>query len=192
MKLTYKLIIFLLIVSSLIILFFFFIKLDNSKKKQIDISASIEDNVSFYSNTIKDVEYVSSDINGNEYIIRASKGEIDFDNKNFIYLKKIKAKIKTNDSNEVLIVSSFGKYNIQNNDTIFNQDILIKYKNKEITGEYLDFSPGRNSLILSGNVTFNDTKDILKADVVEINIKTKDIKISMYDNKKKVKIKNIN
>ena len=40
-------------------------------------------------------------------------------------------------------------------------------------------------MIISKNVVFTNLDNILKADVVEINIKTKDTKIFMYEQKKK-------
>ena len=46
-------------------------------------------------------------------------------------------------------------------------------------------------MIISKNVVFNDNKRILKTDVVEINIDTKDIKIFMNDQNKKVNIKSL-
>ena len=59
----------------------------------------------------------------------------------------------------------------------------------KINGEYLDFSLERNSMIISKKVVFTNIENILEADVIEINIKTKDTKIFMYENEKKVNIK---
>ena len=55
----------------------------------------------------------------------------------------------------------------------------------------MDFSLERNSMIISKDVNYSNLENILKADVVEINIKTKDTKIFMYD-KKKINIKSKN
>ena len=55
--------------------------------------------------------------------------------------------------------------------------------------EYLDFSMERNSMIISKNVVYTNLENILKADVVEINITTKDTKIFMFQDNKKVNIK---
>ena len=40
-------------------------------------------------------------------------------------------------------------------------------------------------MIISKNVIYTNLENILKADVIEMNIKTKDTKIFMYENKKK-------
>ena len=45
-------------------------------------------------------------------------------------------------------------------------------------------------MVISREVTYNNLENILKADVIELNIKTKDTKIFMYEENKKVNIKN--
>ena len=141
------------------------------------------------SNIIKDVKYVSKDAKGNEYLIQALEGEIDYTDPNVIYLKNVKALIKLKDSNNIVVSSKFGKYNLGNYDTIFSKSVVINYLDNKITGGYLDFSLDRNSMIISKKVVYNNLKNVLKADVVEINIETKDTKIFMYENSKSVNIK---
>ena len=76
-----------------------------------------------------------------------------------------------------------------NFDTIFSKNVNVDYLENNIKGEYLDFSIDRNTMIISKNVIYTNLENILKADVVEINIKTKDTKIYMYDKDHKVNIK---
>ena len=146
----------------------------------------------YSSNKIKDVKYTTKDADGNEYIITATEGEIDYSNTNIIYLTNLKAKIKLIDSDDISITSDYGKYNSGNFDTIFSKNVIINYLNNKITGEYLDFSLERNSLLMTKKVVYTNLENILKADAVEMNLKTKDTKIFMYENQKKVNIKSIN
>ena len=95
-------------------------------------------------------------------------------------------------SDRINIKSNYGKYNSDNYDTIFSKNVIINYLENEIFSEYLDFSMARNSMIISRNVVFTNLDNVLKADVVEINIKTKDTKIFMYEKERKVNIKSIN
>ena len=90
------------------------------------------------------------------------------------------------------ISSDFGKYNIDNYDTIFSKNVIITYLDNKIKGEYLDFSLEKNLLIISKGVILKNNKNSLKADVVEMNIKTKDVKIFMYEENKKINIKSLN
>ena len=62
----------------------------------------------------------------------------------------------------------------------------------QITGEYLDFSFDRNSLIISRNVIYTNEENILNADVIEMDINTKDTKVFMYSANEKVNIKSKN
>ncbi len=162
------------------------------KKTSTLIKSQELENEVYSSNKIKDVKYNTKDADGNEYIITASEGEIDYSNTNIIFLTNIKAIIKLTNSDDILITSSYGKYNSGNFDTIFSKNVIINYLNNEITGEYLDFSLERNSLLMTKKVVYTNLENILKADALEMNLETKDTKIFMYENQKKVNIKSIN
>ena len=156
------------------------------KEKKEIVQEEIEN-----SNAIKDVEYKSKDSSGNEYILNASEGIIDQNNTNIIYLTSIKATIDLKDYNSINISSNFGKYNIDNFDTIFSKNVIVQYLDNIIMGEYLEFSLNKNLMTISRNVVFKNNKSSLKADVIEVDIKTKDIKISMYEENKKINIKSL-
>ena len=96
-----------------------------------------------------------------------------------------------NSSENVTITADYGKYNIDNYDTIFSKNVKINYLDNKITSEYADFSILRNSMIVSKNVIYTNLENILKADVIEVNIKTKDTIIYMHEENKKVNIKSI-
>ena len=138
---------------------------------------------------IEDVSYSAKDIKGNEYFLKATEGIIDQNESNFIFLKSVKAIINLKDFKIVEISSDFGKYNIKNYDTIFSKNVIISYLDNKITGNYLDFSLDKNLMIISKNVVLKNKKNTLQADVIEVNIETKDIKIFMYEENKSVNIK---
>ena len=97
------------------------------------------------------------------------------------------ALIKLNNSEDITILSNYGKYNSENFDTIF-KNVIINYLDNKITGDYLDFSLERNSILISKNVIYTNPGNILKADVFEMDILTKNTKIYMYEEEKKVEI----
>ena len=125
-------------------------------------------------------------------MIKALEGQIDFSDPNTIFLQNVSALIKLKNLENLSIISDYGKYNSANFNTIFSQNVIIKYLDNKISGDYLDFSLERNSLIISKNVVYIGLNNILKADVVEMDIKTKDTKIFMYEDNKKVNIKSAN
>ena len=172
---------------SILLLLIYFTLNKKDKLIQPNINA-VEENL-YNSNIIKDVNYVSKDAKGNEYIIDAKEGEIDLKNTNVIYLTDVRAFIKLTNSNNITITSDFGKYNTTNYDTIFSKNVIINYIDNKITGEYLDFSIDRGSIIVSRNVIYTNSENILKTDSIEVDINTKDTKIYMYNSNDKVNIK---
>ena len=96
------------------------------------------------------------------------EGEIDYsNNSDIMFLTDVKATIKlVKNSNNIVITSDYGKYNIENYDTIFSKNVISKYLDNKITGEYLDFSLNRNTMIISRNVIYTNPENILEADVI--------------------------
>ena len=64
--------------------------------------------------------------------------------------------------------------------------MVIENLENKIIGEYLDFSMLRKNVIISKNVIFKNNSSILKTDVIEIDIDTKNIKFYMNEKDKKV------
>ena len=179
----------------MVILAFFFFKFLDKDKKNIsnkNLNSKIKEEVtterSYSSNIIENVRYSSNDPDGNEYIIVADQGEIDIKNSQIIFLKNVKATIKLKNSDNIKVSSDFGKYDTNTLDTVFSENVLIEYLENKIIAGYLDFSISRNSMIISKNVVFDNDSNILKTDVVEIDLKTRDTKFYMYDKDNKVSL----
>ena len=183
------------------LLIFFYLELNDNKllvqnKKQLELiqkeNNDIEEEKIQNSNVIEDVSYSAKDTKGNNYFLKASQGTIDQNESNYIFLKSVKAVINLKNSKLIEISSDFGKYNINNYDTIFSKNVIIKYLDNEITGDYLDFSWDKNLMIISRDVIIKNNDNSLQADVIEVNIQTRGIKIFMYEENKKVNIKSFN
>ena len=188
---------------SLVILFFCFLIFlyftsDNEKNfvdkkekmeflERNDINADNEKIES--SNIIEDVSYSAKDTKGNEYFLKAGEGIIDQNESKYIFLKSVKATINLNNYKLIEISSDFGKYNINNYDTIFSKNVMISYLDNKITGDYLDFSLEKNLMLISRDVVLENNKNSLHADVIEVDIENRDIKIFMYEDNKKVNVK---
>ena len=181
------------LIISLLLIVILFIYLKFSKKTEIILQEpETQEEINYTSNIIKDVNYTTKDIDGNEYSITALEGEIDYNNSNILFLTKVEAFIKLKNDEIITIQSDYGKYNSDNFDTIFSKNVIIEYLNNKINGGYLDFSLKRNSMIISKNITYTNLNNTLEADVIELDIKTKDTKIFMHEKGKKVIIKNKN
>ena len=158
------------------------------EKKNIEL---VEEKIES-SNIIQDVSYSAKDTKGNEYFLKASEGTIDQNQSNFIFLKSVEASINLKDYELIEISSNFGKYNINNYDTIFSKNVIISYLDNKIKGDYLDFSLDKKLMIVSKDVIIKNNKNSLQADVIEVDIETKDLKIFMYEENKKVNFKSLN
>ena len=180
------------------ILIFFYTKSSNDKnliEKEKVVKLVENENIEILNekieslNIIEDVSYSAKDIRGNEYFLKAREGTIDQNESNFIFLKSVKAIIDLKDYKLIEISSDFGKYDINNYDTIFSKNVIITYLDNIITGDYLDFSWDKNLMLVSRDVILKNNKNSLQADVIEMDIEKRDIKIFMYEDSKKVNIR---
>ena len=152
--------------------------------KKVEVVETLEQvtkDTIYSSNIMENVNYSSKDLDGKEYIISAIQGEIDYANPNIIFLTQVKALIKLKSSETITITSEYGKYNTENYDTIFSKNVKINYQDHEIMGEYLDFSLERDLMTISKKVTYSNLNNILKADVIEVDIESKNTRIFMYE-----------
>ncbi|MDB4065847.1 LPS export ABC transporter periplasmic protein LptC [Candidatus Pelagibacter sp.] len=185
----FKILVFLSLIIVMLLIYSKYFK----KNGDLSSNPTNDDEEAVYnSNIIQDINYTSTDLKGNEYIIIAKEGEIDLNNSDIIYLNDVTAFIKLKEKSELItITSDYGKYNTINYDTIFSKNVKIDYIDNIITGEYLDFSMIKNLLIVSRKVIYRNLENILKADVIELDTITKDTKIFMYNSNKQVNVKNI-
>ena len=137
---------------------------------------------------INDINYISTDVRGNKYQISAKLAEIKIENPDLMFLSDVVAFVFIKDKDTVKITSNFGKYNTNNYDTIFSENVIVIYPGHKVTGEYLDFSFLTNLGVFTTNVIYTGEKTNLFADKMEMNLTTKDTKIFMNDAGKKVLI----
>ena len=156
--------------------------------KETQIIEKNDKNQNSNSTYIDDINYVSTDIKGNKYQITAKQAEIKVENSDVMFLKDVVSFVFMKDSDIIKITSNFGKYNSKNYDTIFSKNVIVIYPGHKITGEYLDFSFLSNLGTFTANVVYTGEKTNLFADKIEMNLTTKDTKIFMNDNEKKVLI----
>ena len=141
-KTTIQLLIFFLIV----IFIFFFIKntflkerkdivnLDLNKDKIIEEIGTKKNQ----NNIIENLNYISIDAKGNEYILNAKYGEESKEDSNIIILKQVLGTIKLKNKSEIEIKSDFAKYNSINFDTNFYENVLGFFEKSKISSDNLD------------------------------------------------------
>ena len=154
--------------------------------KKNPVIKKIDENQNDTSTYIDDINYVSTDIKGNKYQISAKQAEIKVENSEVMFLKDVEAFILIKDSDTIKIISNFSEYNSRNYDTIFFGNVVVVYPGHKITGEQLNFSFLSNLGTFTTNVIYAGEKTNLFADKIEMNLTTKDTKIFMNDDTKKV------
>ncbi len=177
-------------------------KVQNIEKNKIDLKKSKEQNPE-NNNTkpnenkkndneipsiVKDVEYLTTDKNGNKYKILATSGRTNQDDKNILDLDNVKGEITSNQRSTIYIVSEFAEYDSSTLGSKFYKNVVINYEDKQITCENFDINMDTNIAIAYNNVVVTDPKSIMKAGKITLDIETKEININPSGEKSKVQI----
>ena len=101
-------------------------------------------------------------------------------------MNTVSAKLYSSDVSPIIITSNYAKYDSVTYDTTFSEDVKITYLNHMITSEFMSLSTEKNLASLSKDIIYNSLGIELKADVVEIDLITRNSKIFMDNKNKKV------
>ena len=179
------------ILSLIIIIIFFSYKfLLYEKKNNSENLLTETGNNSFEiedTNRIEDLNYSSSDNNGNTYEIFSKTGIIDKDSIDVLILKKVKAVINIKNSGNVYVYSDFAKYNKSNLNTHFYENVELKFKNHNLTSGNVYLNYIKKKIKISDNINYYDKDNKMTADVIEYDLLTKMSKIYMLDQNNKIK-----
>ena len=129
-------------------------------------------------NLVKDVEYISIDNRGNRFYLLATSGKSNIKNNNILDLENVRGNIKSDTRDTIYIVSDYAQYNSINLNSKFYENVIINYQDKEITCINFDINMETNMAIAYNDVVITDTKSIMKAGIVEFDLKTKNININ--------------
>ena len=129
-------------------------------------------------NIVKNVEYLTTDKNGNKYKILATSGRTNQIDKNILDLDNVKGEITSKERSTIYIVSDFAEYNSSTLGSKFYKNVVINYEDKQITCENFDINMDTNIAIAYNNVVVTDPKSTMKAGKIALNIETKEIDIN--------------
>ena len=168
---------------------------DNSKEEKnfetnkTDLEKSDKKKDNEIPNIVKDVEYLTSDKNGNKYKILATSGRTNQNDQNILDLNNVRGEVTSNQRSTIYIVSDFAEYNASNLNSKFYKNVVINYEDKQITCDNFDLNMDTNIAIAYNNVVVTDPKSTMKAGKITLNTDTKEIDINPdHNNKSKVKI----
>ena len=168
---------------------------ENLNEKNKEIKAVKKDE----KNLINNISYTANNNKGDIYLLLAELGEIYLDNPDLMFLTKVDGKITLNDGEIITVNSDFANFNTKTFETTFINNVIVKKSDEVVTGAELylvleekeniaeNSKHEDNNLIrVSRNVFYTKPGYTLSADILEIDLITKDIKIYMTDKYEKV------
>ena len=200
----YKTLIQLILLLILILIFFFIsnkyfntedevdevnniISLNNDKNNLLNEDLK-EKNVD---NEIINLTYEKFDTNGNKYLIKAKKGILDNKLSNIIYMNEVEASLIYLNNEKLIIYSKEAVFNKENFKTTFSKEVKLLYQEQTLESDILEFLIDKNIAIFKDNVKYYNQELEAFADIVNINLLTREIDIKSK-NHKKIKIKKKN
>ena len=150
-------------------------------------------------NLIQNISYTANNNKGDVYLLLAETGEIYLDNPDLMFLTKVDGKITLKDGEIITVNSDFANFNTKTFETTFINNVGVKKSNEVVTGAELYLvleekvnkalksnQEDKNLIRVSRNVFYTKPGYTLSADILEIDLITKNIKIYMTDKYKKV------
>tara|TARA_B100001063_G_scaffold170987_1_gene160155 strand:- start:152 stop:733 length:582 start_codon:yes stop_codon:yes gene_type:complete len=175
------LIILVLFISSIFYFKYFYSK-NIVKKENNETLTDIKNTSEFKGNTIKEIVYESFDNNGNNYIINSDSGTFSDNNKEEVLMTNVRAKIILKNGRNITLKSRNAKYNTNNSNTNFFNNVELNYLNHRINSDNIDIFFTDSKLEAFNNLVYRNSDINLMADKVELDLITKDTKIFMFDN----------
>ena len=170
----------------IMLILFTFLNVFIFKDKKINVVNNVQKEKQ--SDTIKDLQYLSKDTNGNTYLVRAKNGVVNMENSDLINLFDVNAKITFDKNKIVTITANKASYNNNNNDTEFSENVHLIYGNHHLKSKNLLIKFSENYAKIYNDVIYTDFFTKLFADKIEVDLINRTTKISMFEKKQKVKI----
>ena len=108
----------------------------------------------------------------------AKSGKSNIDNNDILDLNDVRGEIKSEKRDTIYIISDYAQYNAVNLNSKFYKKVKINYQDKQITCENFDIIMETNKAIAYNNVVITDPQSIMKAGIIEFDLKTKNININ--------------
>ena len=193
--------IFLTVILILISYFTFSIYYKKNDKNPTEAKKEIYEkkNTSEGQNLIQDIKYTSSNVRGDIYEILAEFGESSLENPDLMFLRNVTANIIFKKKKNIKVVADFANFNTITFETTFINNVKVVRDTEIITGNELylvldlneeiitnNQDKDQNLIRMTDNILFEKPGYTLKADILEIDLISKDIKIFM--NKKETKV----
>jgi len=100
-----------------------------------------------------------------------------------VYMKNMHVTLYLSENRIVEITSLKGRYNKENYNCFFEQDVIATDGETTITAENIDLIATKSIMKVYNDVNLNNATSSLQADKIDYNFETKYFKVSMFDDK---------
>ena len=145
---------------------------DSQKVEHIDQSTSFEN-----------LEYKGLYNLDKPFRVKSKEAYILSEEPDIVYMENMHVILYLSENRIVEITSLKGRYNKENYNCFFDQDVLATDGETVITANNLDLLATKNIMKIYNNVNFDNITSSLQADKIDYNFKTKYFKVSMFDDK---------
>lgn len=137
-------------------------------------------------NLTKEIEYITTNKNGDIFKIIAKFGSTNKNDNKILDLEEVIGTISSNKKSTINISSKFAKYNYTNQNSKFYNNVKIDYDGKTINCDNLEIMINENIALAYDNVIVKLENSLIKAQTISLDLITKDIEIN---SKNKIKIR---
>jgi len=145
---------------------------DSQKVQNIDQSTSFEN-----------LEYKGLYDLDKPFRVKSKEAYILSQEPDIVYMKSMHVILYLSDNRVVEITSLRGRYNKENYNCFFEQDVLATDGEIIITAKNLDLLATENIMKIYNDVNLDNATSFLQADKIDYNFETKYFKVSMFDDK---------
>ena len=139
-------------------------------------------------NIIQNLKYNVEIRDNGQYEIKSGFSEVVIENgKEIIVMKKVSATFTDKNNKKLYIFADNAKFNSDTFNTLFRDNIEIKYQKDKITSDNLDFDFIKNYILVHENVMYFGVNGKIETDNIKIDLITKNIDIYMDNNNKNIK-----
>ena len=176
----------LIILGFLIIFFTYFSNVQKKqnlkevKKEETSQEEFIEEEI----NKFENVEYEGIDNSGNRFVIGSKYAQFEKERPEVIHMEKIICTFSFKDKTVLTIIADSGTFNNITNDMNFSENVRMDYLENVLFSDRALFNNYENQLLVAGNIRGDGPQTNLKADELDFDLNTKNLKISMYSDER--------
>ena len=156
------------------------------EKKEIELKEEVQEDTSFVN-----VEYKGLTQNGSPYTVKSEYANINEENEDLVHMTYITAKYYYEDGGIITITSDEGLFNKNTGDINFIKNVkMIDQENNILTSDNLDMMATEEYANAYNNVeVFTYDGQTIVADQIKVDAVEKTLKVSMFNNEEKIKMK---